>query len=135
MKIKNINNLNTEAMAYMGDAVYEQAVREMLLKQGYAKVDHLHHHAVKYVNADAQAKAIKSIFDELTEEEQALVKRARNHKFHSKAKNADPITYKWATAFEAIIGYYYLADENERLAWFIDKAFALIGDQSNGESL
>lgn len=135
MKINNIKNLNTEAMAYMGDAVYEQAVREMLLQKGFAKVDHLHRRAVKYVNADAQAKAIKSIFHELTEKEQALVKRARNHKFHSKAKHADPITYKWATAFEAIIGYYYLADESERLNWFIDKAFAIIGDQSNGKSL
>lgn len=127
MKIDNLQNLNTEAMAYMGDAVYEQAVRERLLRQGLAKVDHLHHKAVEYVNAEAQAMAIKEIFDELTEEEQALVKRARNHRFHSKAKHADPVTYKWATAFEAIIGYYYLAEQEERLQWFLNRAFAVIG--------
>lgn len=111
----------------MGDAVYEQAVRHMLIAEGNARVDNLHRKAVRYVNAEAQAKAIKEIFDELTDEEQALVKRARNHRFHSKAKNADPVTYKWATAFEAVIGYYHLAGEEERLDWFIEKAFSIIG--------
>ena len=127
MKIDNLRNLNTEALAYMGDAVYEQIVRERLIARGFAKVDHLHHTAIHYVNAEAQAKAIRAIFDELTEEEQSLVKRARNHKFHSKAKNVDPVTYKWATAFEAIIGYYYLAEDEDRLKWFIERAFAEIG--------
>lgn len=128
MKIENLTNLNTEAMAYMGDAVYEQAVREKLLREGHARVDNLHRMAVGYVRAEAQAKAINEIFPELSEEEQALVKRARNHKYHSKAKHADPVTYKWATAFEAIIGYYYLADEKEKLEWFLDRAFAIIGE-------
>lgn len=127
MKIENLRNLNTEAMAYMGDAVYEQAVREMLLQQGYARVDTLHRHAIGYVRADAQAKAIREIFPELSEKEQTLVKRARNHRFHSKAKHADTLTYKWATAFEAIIGFYYLAEEDEKLKWFIERAFAVIG--------
>ncbi|MDO4869507.1 MAG: ribonuclease III domain-containing protein [Bacillota bacterium] len=128
MKIDNLKNLNTEALAYMGDAVYEQAVRERLLVQGHARVDNLHRMAVRYVNAEAQAKAIKDLFDELTDDEQRLVKRARNHRFHSKAKHADPVTYKWATAFEALIGYYYLADEDQRLDWFLRRTFCVIGD-------
>lgn len=135
MKISDLQNLNTEAMAYMGDAVYEQVVRERLLQCGYARVDHLHHLAVRYVNAEAQAEAIRTVFDELTEEEQALVKRARNHRFHSKAKNADPVTYKWATAFEALIGYYYLAEQEDRLQWFLERAFAAIGGELHGESI
>lgn len=119
--------MNTETLAYMGDAVWEQAVREKLLREGGIRVDSLHRKAVGYVNAEAQAKTIKELFDELTEEEQALVKRARNHKFHSKAKHADPVTYKWATAFEALAGYYYLAGEEERLSWFFGRAFSIIG--------
>ena len=67
----------------------------------------------------------RSIFDELSEEEQALVKRARNRKYHTKAKNADPVTYKWATAFEALVGYLYLAEDQERLEQIIDRALSL----------
>lgn len=126
MKINNPKSLNTETLAYMGDAVYEQFVREKLLVEGGVKVNLLHRKATHYVKASAQAKAIKTLFDSLDESEQALVKRARNHKFNSKAKNADAITYKWATAFEALVGYLYLAEENDRLQWVIDNAFEII---------
>ena len=125
MKVENIREINTTALAYMGDAVYELAVREEMMKQGYYDVNRLHHIATLYVRASAQAKIIKSIFDELSEEEQALVKRARNRKYHTKAKNADPVTYKWATAFEALVGYLYLAEDQERLEQIIDRALSL----------
>ncbi|MDD7035090.1 MAG: ribonuclease III domain-containing protein [Firmicutes bacterium] len=110
-----MRNLNSEALAYAGDAVYELYVRSMLLESGTARVNNLHRRATEYVKAAAQAKAIKEMFPELTEKEQALVKRARNHRFHSKAKNADPVTYKWATAFEALVGYLYLAGDMDRM--------------------
>ncbi|MGN0694595.1 MAG: Mini-ribonuclease 3 [Lentihominibacter sp.] len=110
-----LRNLNSEALAYAGDAVYELYVRSMLLESGTARVNNLHRRATEYVKAAAQAKAIKEMFPELTEKEQALVKRARNHRFHSKAKNADPVTYKWATAFEALVGYLYLAGNMDRM--------------------
>ena len=126
METAKLKAFNTEALAYMGDAVYEQAVRQRLIEQGHSRVDLLHKTAVHYVRAEAQADIIKSIFDELDEEEQALVKRARNHRFHSKAKHADPITYKWATAFEAFAGYLYLAGDTQRLQWLLDKAFAYV---------
>ena len=126
METAKLKAFNTEALAYMGDAVYEQAVRQRLIEQGHSRVDLLHKTAVHYVRAEAQADIIKSIFDELDEEEQALVKRARNHRFHSKAKHADPITYKWATAFEAFAGYLYLAGDMQKLQWLLDKAFAYV---------
>lgn len=126
MKINNPKSLNTETLAYMGDAVYEQFIRERLITNGGIKVNLLHRKAIRYVKAGAQAKAIKALFDQLDESEQALVKRARNHKFNSKAKNADAITYKWATAFEALVGYLYLAEENERLVWVIENALDII---------
>ena len=127
MKINNLQNLNTEALAYMGDAVYEKYIREMLLLRGFAKANNLHKAATRYVKAHAQAQVIRELFDELTEKEQSLVKRARNHRYSSKAKNADPITYKWATGFEALIGYLYLADEDERLKHIMERAVEIIG--------
>lgn len=122
MELTKVKQLNIDALAYMGDAVYEQYIREGLLSGGIQQANSLHRAATKYVKAQAQAQAVRGMFDELTEEEQRLVKRARNHKFKSKAKNADPVTYKWATGFEAFVGYLYLAGEEERLSWVMNRA-------------
>lgn len=127
MKVENINNINTAALAYMGDAVYEQAVRENLIKRGIYDTNRLHREATSFVSAFAQAGIIKEMFDELDEREKALVKRARNRKTSTKAKNADIVTYKWATAFEALVGYLYLTEQNERLIWVIDSAVKIAG--------
>ena len=126
MSPAELRNLNTAALAFMGDAVYEQAVRERILCSGAKRVDSLHRQSTRYVCAPAQAMVIRAIFDELSEEEQALTRRARNHRYHSKAKNADPMTYKWASAFEALAGYLYLAGDEERLRWLFARAFALV---------
>ena len=111
----NPKEINTTALAYIGDAVYEIYVREHVLeasrKQAFgAHVDALHKKAVRYVRADGQAKALRRMMKEgfLAAEEEALVRRARNHKSASKPKNADAMDYKYATALEALIGYWYL---------------------------
>lgn len=126
MNNEELKQLNTTALAYMGDAVYEQFIREHILKKGTADTNRLHRISTMYVSAPAQAKIIKSLFDDLTEDEQKLVKRARNRKYHTKAKNADPVTYKWATALEALIGYLYLAGDVQRLTQLCEQAVAII---------
>ena len=126
MKIKNLKAVNTTALAYMGDAVYEQAVREHLLRRGSYNANLLHRIATGFVSASAQARVIKTMFDELSEEEQSLVKRARNRKYRSKSRSADPVTYKWATAFEALVGYLYLDEDEERLGQIIKRAFEIL---------
>ncbi|MBR2619778.1 MAG: Mini-ribonuclease 3 [Firmicutes bacterium] len=129
MNIEELKQLNTTALAYMGDAVYEQFIREHILTKGGTDVNKLHRISTMYVSAPAQAKIIKSLFADLTEEEQKLVKRARNRKYHTKAKNADPVTYKWATALEALIGYLYLSGDKQRLAEICEKAVEIIERQ------
>ena len=124
--MKDILKINTTALAFMGDAAYETAVRKHLLKTGKERAGDLHKAAVKYVRASAQAAVIKEIFDELTEEEQALVKRARNKKSATKPKNADPVDYKWATAFECLAGYLWLAEDKERFGWLCQRAIGII---------
>ena len=128
MKVENIKDINTTILAYMGDAVYEQAIREELIKRGSYNVNNLHYAATHFVKASAQSFIVKEIFDELTEDEQALVKRARNRKTATKAKNANPIDYKWATAFEALVGYLYLVEDENRLSWLLKKAISMIGN-------
>lgn len=121
-----IKQINTTALAYLGDAVYEVEVRRRMMLTGSENVDRLHQMVVRFVRAEGQAYAIKQLTIELTEEEQAIVKRARNRKIVSKPKNLDPVIYKLATAFEALIGYLYLSQEVERLDFIISKAMELI---------
>ena len=123
-----IKNINTTALAYIGDAVYEVYVRERVLQMEKVHVDHLHKLAINYVNNAGQAKAVKRMMNEdfLTEEEVSLVKRARNHKTASKPRNADPVNYKLATAFEALIGWLHLDGRKERMEEIIFHAMEII---------
>ena len=125
--------MNTTSLAYMGDAIYESFVRERVIKSGQVHADRLHWSGVKYVCATAQAKAIKALLPSLSAEEDALVRRAKNHKIATKPKNADPITYKWATAFEALIGYLYLSGQVQRLGDLAEKAIAITELKDNIE--
>ena len=145
MKQLNTKEINTTALAHMGDAVYEIYVREHVLGQDLsgmdknfgAHVDALHKRAIRYVRADGQAKAVKAMLNEsfLSDEEAVLVRRARNHKSASKPKNADAMDYKYATAFEALIGFWHLSaqaggdgstEAKQRMEEIIFKAFEKI---------
>lgn len=127
--MENYEYMNTTALAYLGDGVYELYVRKHVLASGEIHADRLHQAAVKYVKAEAQAEAIKALMDSLTEAESTLVKRARNKKITSKPKNADPVTYKWATAFEALMGYLYLSGNIGRLEETIERAISIIEER------
>jgi ribonuclease III family protein len=62
----------------------------------------------------------------LSSEELEMFKRGRNHKSDTIPKNADVQTYRLATGLEAVWGYLYLTDNQQRLAqlWDIYKTFA-----------
>ena len=49
MRAENLKNINTTVLAYMGDAVYEQAVREHVIKTGIYDVNRLHRMSTCYV--------------------------------------------------------------------------------------
>lgn len=126
MEQQNIAYMNTTVLAFLGDSVYETYVRSHVIGKGQVNADLLHRAAVRFVRADAQAYALKAMMDALTDEEQSLVKRARNKKISTKPKNADPVVYKWATAFEALIGFLYLSQNYGRMEEIIDKTIHLI---------
>ena len=122
MREVDYKNYNSIALAFMGDAVYERFIRERILRSGKTGADKMHRAAVRYVKAAAQEVSLREMLDDLTEDEQTVVHRARNHKITSKPKNADPLTYKMATAFEALLGYLYLSGQSERLAELMERA-------------
>ena len=59
--------------------------------------------------------------DFFNEEEISIIKRARNHKGVSHPKNCDIVTYKHATALEALLGYLKLENKEERIKEIMDK--------------
>lgn len=109
-------SLPISTLAYIGDAYYELHIREMLLTANPAASGKLHVLAIPYVRADGQAAFIQSLSEKLTEQEKTIVRRARNHRPHSMPKHADPVTYRYATAFEALIGYLHLSGQDERIS-------------------
>lgn len=118
---KKINELSPLTWAYVGDAVYELYIRENLVNTSKAKPHKLHIESIKYVKAAAQARILKFIEEELTEEEKQIVKRARNTKSHHLPKNAEVNEYMYSTAFEGLIGYLYLTKKEERLQEILKK--------------
>lgn len=111
----DISQMSPLVWAYMGDAVYEKFIREYVIRQGLCKNGLLHKKSIKYVSAKGQAQILKEIEDFLTDEEKDIVRRGRNSNPHSTAKNADIVEYKYATGFEALIGWLYLNEKGERL--------------------
>ncbi len=127
-----INRINTTTLAYLGDAVFEVVVREKIVSDKPGDVGRAHHTAVRYVSAAGQAKAAKAMIASgfLTEEEERIYKRARNHRTMSRPQHADPKDYKIATGFEALLGYLYLSDERERLREIAGEAVRIVDASS-----
>lgn len=128
LRNQDVDQLNGLALAYMGDAVYEQAVREHLLRSGRVKPNTLHRQATTFVSAKAQAMVLKRLTEEgfLTEEELAVMRRGRNAKSGSVPKNTDVQTYNFSTAFEAVLGWLYLKERQERVDEIVRYAIEII---------
>ena len=128
MTTEELSRINTTSLAYLGDAVYEVIVRRMILAKYPSDAGRAHKSAVKYVSAGGQALAARTLMEEgfLTEEEERLLKRARNHRSMSRPQHADPRDYKLATGFEALLGWLYLRGEPDRVEEIADEALRVI---------
>ena len=114
-QIEEIRLMKPLVWAYIGDCVYELFIRMNLVSKKNLDPHRLHIETKKYVKAKAQAETLQKIYENLTEEEKQIVRRGRNAQAHHLPKNAELIDYKYATAFEALIGYLYLTKQDERL--------------------
>lgn len=108
----------------MGDAVYELHVRAQLMTTD-VPVERLHTAKVSRVRASAQATALRGLLPTLTEDEQDVVRRARNLKSNV-PKNVSVSDYRYSTAFEALLGMLYLQGATERLEQILRATDALL---------
>lgn len=119
--------LNPLVLAFVGDAVYEVFIRVFLVEKNREMLVHkLHTEAVCFVKAHAQCQLMKQLECELSEEETAVYKRGRNAKSSTVPKNADIQEYRIATGFEAVIGFLYLSEQNERLEYLLKRAVEIV---------
>ncbi len=120
----NMDNklLNPLTLAYMGDAVLDQHVREYIVLKLKAKPNRLHQEAKRYVSAKSQAQTLEYLMEHnwFSESEQDIVRRGRNAKSYTKAKNTDIQTYRKSSGLEAVIGFLYLEKEYERLSALLE---------------
>lgn len=113
--------LNPLVLALIGDAVYEVFIRTYIVSENKTmNVHKIHIKTVAHVKAKAQSKYMKHIIEYLNEDEMAIFKRGRNTKSNV-PKNADIGEYRWATGFEALIGYLYILNKEERLDYLLNE--------------
>lgn len=125
--------MNALTLAYLGDAVYELWVRTHLMELGYEKVKELHKQAISYVRASTQAKLLHSLLSDLNEVEHQVVLRGRNAK-GGHPKNVDVVTYRHATAFESLVGYWQLNGQIDRMQWAFNQVDGMLQDDLRQET-
>ena len=77
------------------------------------------------VSAVCQCQAMQVLVEDLAEDEVAIFRRGRNAK-SMVPKSASVHEYRMATAFEALLGYLFLEEREERLQEIMDKSFEII---------
>ncbi len=126
---QDIRTYSPLVLAYIGDCIYELVIRTVFVSEVNEQVQKLHKKTTTFVKAATQAAMITALMDELTEDERAVYKRARNSKQHS-TKNSALGDYHKATGFEAVMGYLYLKNEEDRMLTLLKKAFDMINEDN-----
>ena len=118
-----LRDLSPLTLAFVGDVVYELLAREHIVAQGNCPVKKHNAKKVELVCCQAQAKALRQLWPQLTEAERDTALRGRNAHVGHVPKNATVEDYHSATALEALFGWLHLQGESARLrqlfAWII----------------
>ena len=122
--------LNGADLAFVGDAYYELQIRLYLLEKGITNPNKLHKMAVLYVSASAHSKIVKALRESFTEEEEGIFKRGRNFNYKHSRKNLKMDEYLASSGFEAVIGYLYLKNKNDRLDEIIKLSIKIIEENN-----
>ena len=131
LKEVDIHTYSPLTLAFIGDCVYDLVIRTILVADGNKGVEALHKRKSAIVKAATQAEMIELLSDELSDEEKDVYRRGRNAKSYSTAKNASVNDYRKATGFEALMGYLYLLDRQDRLIELIKKGLELYNGKTD----
>ncbi len=119
LKEVNANSYSPLTLAYIGDSVFDIVIKTVVVEQANCAANKLHKKTSALVKAAAQAQMAEFLLPVLSEEEQNILRRGRNAKSNTIAKNATHSEYRKATGLEALIGYLYLEGRTERFVELI----------------
>lgn len=125
----DIRTYSPLTLAYIGDGVYELVIRTLLVERGNCQPQKLHKRASALVKAQAQSAMMEALTPLLTEEELSVYRRGRNAKSYTMAKNATMGDYRRATGFEALMGYLYLTEQEQRMLELIKEGLSARGEK------
>jgi len=112
-----LRSRSVRTLAWLGDAAYEREVRWRLALRGDYPTERLDAAKADIVRAEAQADMLAAITAELSEEELAVARRARNAAPPSSARGRkNTREYREATGFEALVAWWALED-GEATGW------------------
>lgn len=130
MDFKEIAEYNLLSLAYLGDAVWDLAVRDYFFKENL-KVEDYNLKVREYVNAKTQSMIYNFVYESLEDEYKQIAKRGRNTRIKSYAKSCSPKQYREATAFEILIAVYYLQNKSDKINTLLKSIIK--GDKKNEE--
>lgn len=117
----DIKTYSPLTLAFIGDSIFDVIIRTVVVERGNRAPQGLHQSKSKVVKAETQAAMAEALLDELTPMEQSIYRRGRNAKSYTSAKNASLADYRKATGLEALIGYLYLNNEEDRMIHLVKK--------------
>ena len=120
----DLRNYSPLTLAFLGDCVFDLIIRTVIVERGNRAPESLHKKKSAIVKAQTQSMMAEAVLESLSEEELVVYKRGRNAKSYSVAKNASVSDYRRATGFEALIGYLYLQDKEDRIIELIKQALS-----------
>ncbi len=114
-KAVDIGTLSPLNLAFVGDCIFDLMLRTLLVLRANRPTHELHVKKSSVAKAETQARMAEVLEEYLSEEEMAVLKRGRNAKSGTAAKNASVTDYRKATGLEALIGYLYLDGREARM--------------------
>lgn len=117
LKAVDVQTTSPLILAYIGDCLYDLAVREYVVSNFPGVVNAVNQKKTTFVCAHAQSEIMGFLIGQgvLTDEEISVYRRGRNQKSATHSKNSSIQEYRRATGFEALIGYLYLTEQYERM--------------------
>ena len=117
LKAVDVQTTSPLILAYIGDCLYDLAVREYVVSNFPGVVNAVNQKKTIFVCAHAQSEIMGFLIGQgvLTDEEVSVYRRGRNQKSATHSKNSSIQEYRRATGFEALIGYLYLTEQYERM--------------------
>lgn len=111
----DLRHRGIRTLAWLGDAHFEREVRWRVAARGDYPPDRLDAIKAEVVRAKGQAQLLQAIAPDLDENEQSVVRRARNAARPGAARGRESVaTYRASTAFEALVAFWALSGHEGR---------------------